>query len=220
MEKIGFLIKQPTRVNMPLSNNQWPIGMYWTTTESRDQKLNHWIQLNYRKMSIFFCFWFVIQVQSWLQASNNTGIFNTCTRLWLTESEQATPVDSIKDVFRSFVKVPEFEKRLKKAGGHIGRNVVEIVIKMETIVRKPLMIKIILLIKYSDQIQTTHQQLYGFKLLIMIISRKQLNSSIRPIDGTITGTNTIGQSEPLLFTMLCLVWHIGYLQQCFANFWS
>ena len=29
-----------------------------------------------------------------------------------------------------------FEKHLKKAGGHIGRNVVEITIKMKTIVRK------------------------------------------------------------------------------------
>ncbi len=51
------------------------------------------------------------------------------------------PVDSIKDVVRSSVKVPEFNKHLKKAGGHIGRNVVEITIKMKTIVRKPLMIK-------------------------------------------------------------------------------
>ena len=34
-------------------------------------------------------------------------------------------------------------KHLKKAGGHIGRNVVEITIKMKTIVQKPLMIKII-----------------------------------------------------------------------------
>ena len=33
-------------------------------------------------------------------------------------------------------------KHLKKAGGHIGRNVVEITIKMKTIVRKTLMIKI------------------------------------------------------------------------------
>ena len=32
---------------------------------------------------------------------------------------------------------------LKKAGGHIGWNVVEITIKMKTIVRKPLMIKIV-----------------------------------------------------------------------------
>ena len=41
----------------------------------------------------FFCclnFW---DKACWfnLQASNNTGILNTCTRLWLTESEQATP---------------------------------------------------------------------------------------------------------------------------------
>ena len=56
------------------------------------------------------------------------------------ESEQATPVDSIKDVVWSSVKIPEFDKHLKKAGGHIGRNVVEITIKMKTIVRKPLMI--------------------------------------------------------------------------------
>ena len=41
------------------------------------------------------------------------------------------------------MKVPEFDKHLKKVGGHIGRNVVEITIKMKTIVQKPLMIKII-----------------------------------------------------------------------------
>ena len=62
---------------------------------------------------------------------------NTCTRLWLTESEQATPVDSIKDEVRSSVLVPEFDKHLKKARGHIGRNVVEITIKMKKIVQKP-----------------------------------------------------------------------------------
>ena len=37
----------------------------------------------------------------------------------------------------------EFDKHLKKVGGHIGRNVVEITIKMKTIVRNPLMIKIL-----------------------------------------------------------------------------
>ena len=37
----------------------------------------------------------------------------------------------------------DFSKQLKKAGGHIGRNVVEITIKMKTIARNPLMIKII-----------------------------------------------------------------------------
>ena len=53
-----------------------------------------------------------------------------------------TPVDSIKDVVQSSVKVPEFDKHLKKAGGHIGGNVVEITIKMKTIVRKPLGFKL------------------------------------------------------------------------------
>ena len=57
------------------------------------------------------------------------------------ESEQATAVDSIKDVVQSSVKVPEFNKHLKKARGHISRNVVEITIKIKTITQKPLMIK-------------------------------------------------------------------------------
>ena len=51
------------------------------------------------------------------------------------ESEQVIPMDSIKDVVRSSVKVPDFNKHLKKARGHIGRNIVEITIKMKTIVR-------------------------------------------------------------------------------------
>ena len=45
------------------------------------------------------------------------------------------------DVVRSSVKVPEFDKNLKKAGGQFDRNVVEITIKMKTIVRKSLTIK-------------------------------------------------------------------------------
>ncbi len=49
-------------------------------------------------------------------------------------SEQATPVVSIRDVVRNSVKVREFDKHLKKAGGHIGRNVLEITIKMQAIV--------------------------------------------------------------------------------------
>ena len=59
------------------------------------------------------------------------------------KSEQATPVDSIEDVVWSSMKVLEFDKYLKKARGHIGRNIVEITIKMKTIIQKPLMIKII-----------------------------------------------------------------------------
>ena len=60
---------------------------------------------------------------------------------WLMESELVTLVISIKDVVRSSVKVPEFDKHLKKAGGHIDRNVIEITIKKKTIVPKPVMIK-------------------------------------------------------------------------------
>ena len=41
------------------------------------------------------------------------------------ESEQATTVNSIKDEVRNSVKVPKFDKHLKRAGGHIGRNVRE-----------------------------------------------------------------------------------------------
>ena len=44
------------------------------------------------------------------------------------------PVNSIKEVVRSSVKFPEFDKHLKKGRGHIGRNVVEITIKMKTVV--------------------------------------------------------------------------------------
>ena len=44
----------------------------------------------------------------------------------------------MKGVVRSSVSAPEFDKKhLKKAGGHIGRNVVNITVKMKSIVRKP-----------------------------------------------------------------------------------
>ena len=60
-------------------------------------------------------------------------------------------VDSIKGVVRCSVKVPEFDKNLKKAGGHIGWNIEEITIKIKSIVIKPLMIKI-------KQFYLTHRQ--------------------------------------------------------------
>ena len=63
-------------------------------------------------------------------------------------------MDSIKDVVRSSMKVPEFDKHLNKAGEHIGRNVVEIIIKMTTIVRKPLMIKKNFKTRVTDSIFT------------------------------------------------------------------
>ena len=67
---------------------------------------------------------------------------------------------SIKDVVRSSVKVLEFDKHLKRAGGYIGRNVVEITIKMKTIVRKPFML---ILFKKA--------WIYVFFLLLRINSR-------------------------------------------------
>ena len=60
-----------------------------------------------------------------------------------------TPVNSIKGVVRSSVMVPEFDKLLKKVGGHICRSIVEITIKMKTIVRNPLMLKIQYLVTSS-----------------------------------------------------------------------
>ena len=81
----------------------------------------------------------ILQVQFWLQTSNNTGILNTCTRLWLRESEKATPVDSIKDVVRSSrVRQTLEEGRRTYAPKDCGNNN-----KDEEIVRKPLLIKII-----------------------------------------------------------------------------
>ena len=58
-------------------------------------------------------------------------------KIILTESEQVTPVDLMKDVDQSSVKVPKFDKHLKKAGGHIGRNVAKITMKMKIIIQKP-----------------------------------------------------------------------------------
>ena len=48
-------------------------------------------------------------------------------------------IKTIYDVYNQLWKF--MTKHLKKAGGHIGRNVVEITIKMKTIFRKNLMIK-------------------------------------------------------------------------------
>ena len=70
-----------------------------------------------------------------------------------------TSVDSIKDVVRSSVKVPGFDKHLKKAVGHIGRNVVEITINIKAIVQKPLMIK--KTFSYTSLLQRNCPQSYG-----------------------------------------------------------
>ena len=46
--------------------------------------------------------------------------------------------------------------KLKKAGGHVDRNVVEVTINIKTIVRKPLMIKILLKIQLNISHLFTH----------------------------------------------------------------
>ena len=91
---------------MPCDNSEWIFGTY---------KLNvlTWLELLLLRLIFYLC-------------SYSDFLFLNQLWLWLTESEQATPVDSIKDVVRSSVKVPEFDKHLKKAGGHIGQNVLEI----------------------------------------------------------------------------------------------
>ena len=71
---------------------------------------------------------------------SNSGTFTELRTTSFIES--AGSLVRMKNVVRSSVEVAEFDKHLKKAGGHIGRNVVEITIKMKAIVRKPLMIKI------------------------------------------------------------------------------
>ena len=56
------------------------------------------------------------------------------------------------------MSVPEFDKHLKKPGGYISQNVMEITIKMKTIVQKTLTIKIILaFVHYND---LTHLEAY------------------------------------------------------------
>ena len=74
-----------------------------------------------------------------------------------------------------FHEVPEFDKHLKKAGGYIGRNVVEITIKeMKIIVRKPLMIKIIKLRlrnldnQYAIHIQSISQLIFNIFIPLRI----------------------------------------------------
>ena len=73
---------------------------------------------------------------------SNSGTFTKLQTTAFIESTGVACSDSIKDVVRSYLKVPEFDKHLKKAGGNINQNVVQITIRMKTIVRNPLMIKI------------------------------------------------------------------------------
>ena len=54
---------------------------------------------------------------------------NTCTRSWLTELEQSTPVVQIKSSFRDFVQPTDFDiKDLNNADGYINRSLTVITI--------------------------------------------------------------------------------------------
>ena len=72
---------------------------------------------------------------------NRVQVLSIPVLLLVCSQDWTCNLQMIKGVVWSSVKVPELDKHLKKAGGHIGRNVVEITIKMKTIVRKSLMIK-------------------------------------------------------------------------------
>ena len=60
------------------------------------------------------------------------------------------------------MKVPEFDKHLKKDGGDVDRNDVEITIKMKTKVRKPLMIK-------TKVILVAVKNIYKYNIIIYIL---------------------------------------------------
>ena len=64
---------------------------------------------------------------------------HTRTLVWV---HTHTRVYTYMCIYPTHSVTSEFDKHLKKAGRHIGRNIVEITIKMKTITRKPLMIKI------------------------------------------------------------------------------
>ena len=50
------------------------------------------------ELKVFIFRYFFLGLGLTLLTSNDTGILNTCARLWLMESEQVTPVDLINDV--------------------------------------------------------------------------------------------------------------------------
>ena len=46
-------------------------------------------------------------------------------------------IEGFRIIVFIFIVISDFDKHLKKAEGHIGRNVVIITIEMKTIVKKP-----------------------------------------------------------------------------------
>ena len=109
------------------------------------------------------------------------------------ESEQATPVVSIKDVVRSSVKVPEFDKHLKKAGGHIDRNVVEITIKMKTIV-------------FSDYcLNDKNQQASSQKQTVLAVAKSLYGFVSNQVQYNMENTQYIGQSYYIIIIIIIII---------------
>ena len=66
-----------------------------------------------------------------------------CSEDWTCNLQMIVSLEAQgTNAYNRYAMCPAGQKHLKKVGGHIGRNVVEITIKMKTIVRKTLMIKI------------------------------------------------------------------------------
>ena len=111
-----------------LDNSEWIFGYYklnvLTIARITTVIYDFFYLYSYSDFRVFF---FLVFLSSILDYR-----FPYCIQLYTWSNQQV----------RSSVKVPEFDKHLKKAGGHIGRNVVEITIKMKTIVRKTLITKI------------------------------------------------------------------------------
>ena len=65
-----------------------------------------------------------------------------CSQDWTYNQQMIVSLEAKgTNAYNRYAMCPAWH--LLQAGGHIGRNIVEITIKMKTIVRKPLMIKII-----------------------------------------------------------------------------
>ena len=105
-------------------------------------------------------------------------------------------MDLINDVVRCSLSVPEFDKHLKKARGHIGLNIVEIT--MKTIVRKPLMIKIIKL-RLRNLINKFPVIILN-KIVPLLAQRRYPEKTITDADYADDVANTPNQAETLQYS--------------------
>ena len=76
---------------------------------------------------------FIIKTIVFIFIVISTTFWPICPPAFFRCLSNSGTMDSIKDVVRSSMKVPEFDKYLKMARRLIGRNIVEIAIKMKTL---------------------------------------------------------------------------------------